>query len=123
MALGFRPSTWLGVIRMRTYLPTLVTFGAVLMASAFAEKQNATIYDQRLRADVQHEAGMIASRLKGRLNADIQLVQGLVAVLSTEPDMSQARFAHLAEQVLGEHDEIRIVAGAPDLVVSLIYPM
>jgi PAS domain S-box-containing protein len=108
---------------MRTYLPTLVTFGAVLMASAFAEKQNATIYDQRLRADVQHEAGMIASRLKGRLNADIQLVQGLVAVLSTEPDMNQARFAHLAEQVLGEHDEIRIVAGAPDLVVSLIYPM
>ncbi len=123
MAHSLRSSAWLGLTKTRTYLPTLVTFVAVLMASAFVEKQNATIYTQRLRADVQHEAGLIASQLKGRLSADIQLVQGLVAVLSTEPDMSQVRFTQLAEQVLGDHEEIRIVAAAPDLVVSLIYPM
>lgn len=123
MALGLRPRTWLGVFNARTYLPTLVTFVVLSLAFVFAETQNTTIHNQNLRADTQHEAGMIASRLKGRLSADIQLVQGLVAVLSTEPEMNQTRFNQLAEQVLGEQKEIRIVAAAPDLVVSLIYPM
>ncbi|AZV77333.1 response regulator [Parasedimentitalea marina] len=123
MALNFRLSTLLGVIRMRTYLPTVVTFAAVLVAVVVAEKQNTIIHNQSLRAQVQNEAGLIASRLKGRINADIQLVQGLVAVMSTEPEMDQARFSQLAEQVFGDHKEIRLVAAAPDLVVSLIYPM
>ncbi|NIZ59749.1 histidine kinase [Sedimentitalea sp. CY04] len=123
MTFGFRPSSWLGPIQTRTHLPTLVTFVAVLVASFLAEKQNLTIHDQSLRASVQHEASLIATRLQGQLSADIQLVQGLVAVLSTEPDMSQARFSKLAEQVLGDHKEIRILAAAPDLIVSLLYPV
>ncbi|OUS37266.1 histidine kinase [Rhodobacterales bacterium 56_14_T64] len=123
MVFSLQPRRWLGALKKRSYLPALVAFVVVFIASAFAEKQNATIHYQNSRADVQHEAGLIGSRLKGQLSADIQLVRGLVAVLSTEPDMDQARFSQLAEQVLGAQKEIRIVAAAPDLVVSLIYPM
>lgn len=113
----------LGALNNRTYLPGLVTFAVVILASVFAERQNATIHNQNSRADVQHAAGLIGSRLKGQLSADVQLVRGLVAVLTSEPDMDQARFSQLAEQVIGAQEEIRIVAVAPDLVVSLIYPM
>lgn len=123
MSLSLQPRNWLGALNKRTYLPTLVTFVVVLTAFFFAEKQNATIHNQTLRADIQHRAGLIGSQLKGRLSADIQLVRGLVAVISTEPDMDQARFNQLAEQVIGEQKEIRVVAVAPDLVVSLVYPM
>jgi len=123
MALSLYPRSWLGLFTTRTYLPVVMTFAVVLAVAIFADRQNATIQYQTRRADVQHEAGLIASRLRGHLSADIQLVRGLVAVLSTEPDMNQARFDNLAEQVLGQQQNVRLVAVAPDLVVSLIYPI
>ncbi|KAE9630047.1 ATP-binding protein [Parasedimentitalea maritima] len=123
MAVSFQLSSVLRALKKRTYLPAFVAFVVVVIAFVFAEKQNATIHNQNLRADVQNEAGMVVSRLKGQLGADLQLIRGLVAVLSTEPTMDQARFGKLAEQVISGHNEVRLVAVAPDLVVSLIYPV
>ena len=37
--------------------------------------------------------------------------------------MGQQRFAQLASNVLSEDTLLRNIAGAPDLVVSLMYPM
>ena len=107
----------------RSYLSVLVTIVVLVGASIFAEQQNSTIYSQRLRADVQSEVGLIRSRLEGALNADIQLVQGLVAVMSTEPDMTQQRFSDLSAQMIGRDGQITHLAAAPDLVISLIHPL
>ena len=62
--------------------------------------------------------GLIRAKLEGNINGNIQLVRGFVATLSTEPDMSQARFSHLVSNLLGERSQLRNVAGAPDLVVT-----
>ncbi len=66
---------------------------------------------------------LIRAKLEGSINGNIQLVRGLVATLATEPGMKQQRFAELAANLLAEKSQIVIVAGAPDLVVSLIYPV
>jgi sensor domain CHASE-containing protein/signal transduction histidine kinase/ActR/RegA family two-component response regulator len=95
----------------------------VLIAGYYSEKQNKTIHDQSLRADVLREASRLQSRLEGALSADIQLVRGLVAVISTEPSMSQERFTQLGERVIGSHTGISHIAAAPDLVISMIYPL
>ena len=50
-------------------------------------------------------------------------MRGLIASLSTEPDMTQARFEELAELVFRDRSQLRNIAGAPDLVISLMYPM
>ncbi|MFW8636676.1 ATP-binding protein [Cribrihabitans pelagius] len=107
----------------RTYLPALLAFAVVCAASYFADRQNATIHHQNHRADVQYEAGIIRSHLEGRMNADNQLLQGLAAVMSTEPGMSQDRFAELVSRVVDGVSEIRNVAAAPDLVVALVHPI
>ena len=107
----------------RTYLPTLIAFVVLVAVAIYSEKQNAIIHDQEIRADVRREAAQIQSNLEGALNADIQLVQGLVAVLSTEPEMSQDRFGQLTEMVIHDQSGISHVAAAPDLVISLIYPL
>ena len=44
-------------------------------------------------------------------------------MIETEPDMSQERFAALAGNLFREETQLRNIAGAPDLVVSLMYPM
>lgn len=107
----------------RAYIPVLVALIMVLAAGYYSERQNLTIHDQALRADVRREASQLQSSLEGALNADIQLVRGLVAVLSTEPEMTQQRFTELGEMVMGTQSGISHVAAAPDLVISMIYPL
>jgi diguanylate cyclase (GGDEF)-like protein len=50
-------------------------------------------------------------------------VRGLVADISTEPNITQSRFAELSANLLRSRPQIGTVAAAPDLVVSLIYPV
>lgn len=112
-----------GGLLKRAYIPVLVALCMVLAAGYYSERQNQTIHNQALRADVLREASQLQSNLEGALQADIQLVRGLVAVLSTEPDMTQARFTELGEMVMGTESGISHVAAAPDLVISMIYPL
>lgn len=107
----------------RTHLPVLVALLIVTFAGYYSESQNTTIHNQALRAEVLREAGQVQMGLEGALNADIQLVRGLVAVLSTEPEMSQERFSEIGQAVLGSHSGISHVAAAPDLVITMIHPL
>ena len=107
---------------LRAYLPTLITLLVIIAASLFAERQNHLLALQESRAAVRSEASLIRSRLEGYLNADIELVRGLVAVLSTNPDMSQAEFSELASRVIGDKEGILNLAVAPDLVIRIVHP-
>lgn len=106
----------------RAYLPSWIAFAGVVIAFVFAELQDRTIRIQTARADVQHEAGLLRSQLEGYLNADIQLVKGLVAVISNDPTLSQGRFSAIAAKVIGGRKEFVNIAVAPDLVVQMVHP-
>jgi diguanylate cyclase (GGDEF)-like protein/PAS domain S-box-containing protein len=95
----------------------------MIIAAIFADQQNRIVYEQALRADVVSQTNLIRARLEGHINADLQLVRGLVATIATEPDMTQDRFARLAENVFQEKSQLRNIAGAPGLVISLMYPL
>lgn len=101
----------------------LLALVVVVGSGLFADAQNRLMQDQQLRADVARQLGVIRARLEGNINGNMQLVQGLVATLITEPDMDQNRFAALAGHLLKEHSQLRNIAGAPGLVVSLMYPI
>ena len=123
MALKKTSPGWLRVLSNRTYLPALLALAVVCAAGYFAERQNDTIHHQSERARIQQQAGLIKSRLEGQLNGDYQRLRGLAAMLATEPDMPQARFSQIAEQVLMGQTAIRHIGGAPGLVVSLMHPL
>jgi diguanylate cyclase (GGDEF)-like protein len=109
----FRPTT----------IPAAIAAIVILCAAVFAESQNREISRQQLRTDVLGQVGLIRAKLEGTINGNIQLVRGLVATLSTEPSMDQERFAALSANLLGKKSQIRNIAGAPDFVVSLMYPL
>jgi diguanylate cyclase (GGDEF)-like protein len=72
---------------------------------------------------VQDRLSLVRAKLEGNINGNIQLVQGLVATLSTEPGMGQDRFAQLVSKLFDKGSQLRNIAGARDLVVGLMYPM
>jgi len=106
-----------------TLVPALVALGMILAAGVFLDRQTQIITQERMRAAVLNEVSVIRAKLEGHINANIQLVRGLVSTISTEPDMSPERFARLASNLFEEESQLRSVAAAPDLVVRMTYPL
>ncbi len=106
-----------------TVAPAVVILLVMLAVAWFAAAQNQAVYDQRIRSDVLKEVSVIRAKLEGNISGNIQLVRGLVAVIATEPQMTQQRFSDLARKLFSEHSQLRNVAGAPDLIVRLMHPL
>lgn len=106
-----------------SYLAAGIALVVTLATGIFAETQNNAMHHQRARAEVSEQLGIIRAKLEGNINSNIQLVRGLVAVIATEPDIDQRHFAKIAGNLMGTHSQLRSIAAAPDLVLSLIYPL
>jgi diguanylate cyclase (GGDEF)-like protein len=117
------PAHLINAVLRPSNLVGLLVLGVVVASGLFADNQNRLVAEQRLRADVTREAGLIRTRLEANINGNMQLVRGLIATLSTEPHMTQDRFATLASRLFKEHSQLRNIAGAPGLIVSLMYPL
>lgn len=111
-----------GLFRL-SHIPAALALLVIIVAGTFADLQNRGIHLKGKQAEVLNELSLIRARLEGAINGNIQLVRGLVATIATEPDMTQERFATLSRQILGEHAQIRNIAAAPDLVVTMTYPV
>ena len=104
-------------------IPAAIAVVVIASCGVFADYQNSLVADQVARADVLAKVNLLRAKLEGNINGNLQLVRGLVATIATEPYMGQQRFAALASNVVGENSQLRNIAGAPDLVISLMYPM
>ncbi|MBU2484253.1 MAG: EAL domain-containing protein [Alphaproteobacteria bacterium] len=100
-----------------------IALAVTVATGVFAEYQNRIVHLQSSHAKVSEQLGLVRAKLEGNINSNIQLVRGLVSVIATQPDMDQARFANIAGGLVGKHSQLRNIAGAPGLVISLMYPM
>ncbi|MDH4442188.1 MAG: EAL domain-containing protein [Rhizobium sp.] len=108
--------------RLQIIVPSVLVLLAVTASAFYADNQQRQIDREYSRSAVQEQLGIIRTKLEGNINANIRLLQGLVAVISTEPYVTQFRFAALAETLLANPSQIRNIAAAPDLVTSFVYP-
>jgi diguanylate cyclase (GGDEF)-like protein len=106
-----------------TNLPAAIALVVLLAAGIYADRQNRIMAEHALRASVAKEVNLVRARLEGNISGNLQLVRGLIGTIITEPGMDQARFAELAESLFRQKTQLRNIAGAPDLVISLMYPM
>jgi sensor domain CHASE-containing protein len=114
---------WSRSILRASNLPTLIALIVITVFAVYAELQNRNNYVKGLRTEVMTEASVIRARLEGAINGNIQLVRGFVSSLATEPDMSTERFSQLGARLLDERTQIRNIAAAPDLVITMTYPL
>ena len=104
-------------------LPAAIAVVVLLICAVFVDQQNRKVSDELARANVQAKVNIIRAKLEGNINGNLQLVQGLVSTIVTEPYMGQQRFASVAANLFKQNSQLRNIAGAPDLVISLMYPM
>jgi diguanylate cyclase (GGDEF)-like protein len=104
-------------------LPALIAAVVVAVLGIYVDHQSRALTQQNARASVLAKVNLIRTRLEGNINGNVQLVRGFVAIVSAEPDMSQTRFAQLSSRLLGTRSQLRNIAGAPDMVIRMMYPM
>ena len=118
---GGRQKNW--EWRRTSFVPGLLAFVVVVIAGLVLDRQAETISRERMRNDVLSHISVIRAKLEGNISSNIQLVRGLVSVIATEPDMDQARFDSLVDNLFEEDSQLRSVAAAPNLVIAMTYPL
>nr|WP_328765843.1 CHASE domain-containing protein [Devosia aurantiaca] len=109
--------------RRTMIVPVVVALVIVVIAGFLIDRQNQQIAETRLRAQTFADLSVIRAKLEGNISGNVQLVKGLVSVIATEPDMDQARYGELVQNLIVEDSQLRSVAAAPDLVISMTYPL
>lgn len=69
------------------------------------------------------ELSTLRARIEGLINSNLLLVHGLSAVIAAQPEINQAEFARIAQGLVNARHVLHSIAGAPDLVISLMYPL
>jgi len=105
-----------------TNFPAIISLVLTICFWQFAEYQSRSIHDQSVRQEVTGQANLLRSQLEGNINSNLQLAKGIVSVLAGQPDLTPEQFENLAKNLFDGHAELTILAAAPDLVVSMIYP-
>ncbi len=125
--------TWSGALDMKerssgpdfSQRPWLFAFLAVLLVLVTEQVIERLALGRALeqeRVGVLTSLSALRARLEGVINANLLLVHGLTAVISAHPNMDQEEFARIAQGLVDERHALRNIAGAPNMVVSLMYP-
>lgn len=77
----------------------------------------------QVRNEVSIRINQFRAQVEGNIFSNANLVRGLAAAISTEPEIDQDRFADLAREIFKGNHHIRNIGGAPDLVIRLMYPL
>ena len=114
---------------MRTqYITTLIRLAILAAACALggflAEQYALRATATEARLETAEELGKLRVRLETSLNADVQLIQGLISYVKARPDLDQKEFVTVAADLMeSAGGRVRNMALAKDLVVNHVYPL
>jgi len=109
-------------LRFQIVLPSVVVLIGVAFSAFYADLQQQRLSHQAAQNVVTERLALIRTKLEAKINANIHLMQGLAAVIGTEPYVTQERFGVLAEKLLTNPSHIRNLAAAPNLITTFVYP-
>ena len=95
---------------------------AVLVAAL--ELSFADIARTKAQSDVRDDLNGLRAEIQQVLSLDVQLIRGMMGYVRARPDLSQAEFTLIAQDILeGASGHVRNLALARDLVISHMYPL
>lgn len=104
------------------FIPAIVVIVAVVIGIIRADREEHERFLAEQRLVASERLAQVASRLETKIHGNVNLVQGLVAAIAANPNMTQAQFSALSERIFSVPSQLRNVAAAPNLVVQLVYP-
>ncbi len=108
--------------RLQILIPSAVVLAGVAVSALYADLQQQRLSREAARNAVEENLGLIRTKLEANINANIKLLQGMVAVIGTEPYVNQQRFEALASSLLSTPSQISHIVAAPNLIVSFVHP-
>ena len=109
--------------RWPPWLAALLTLTLIVTVEQIGEGYVRQEALQDERGGVLQQLGTLRARIEGLVSSNLLLVRGLTSIIRFRPDIDQATFARIgAGMVEGAH-ALRNIAGAPGMVISLIYPV
>lgn len=109
--------------KWKPWLVAAITAVSVLVGEQLFENYQRQSMRDHEREHVTGQLGQLRANLEAVIYGNLLMVQGLSAVIAAQPDMDQTGFADIAHHMIGEGTPLRNIAGAPDLVVRLMYPI
>ncbi|MCV6604778.1 MAG: CHASE domain-containing protein, partial [Porticoccaceae bacterium] len=80
-------------------------------------------HTRNLSDETTRQINSIAIKLNGEINRVTSLIHGLVAHIGMTPDIGKEDFAEFAHELLQDNPLLVNLAAAPDLTVTMVYPM
>lgn len=111
-----------GLIARPASLPALIALIAVGLLGYLADYQNRQIFEQSARAAVADQLSVLRAQIEGNINRDIQMGRGVVAAIATNTRFRETDFNAFVERLLEAGTNLRSIAAAPDMVVTMVYP-
>ncbi|MFW2374594.1 MAG: EAL domain-containing protein [Gammaproteobacteria bacterium] len=100
-----------------------MAFLLVFLAEQIVENYEHRSAIESERVKVINYLSTIRARLEGVINSHLLMGHGLSAVIAANPDINQDGFVQIARGLLGKNSALRNIAGAPDMIISMIYPV
>lgn len=111
---------------MRRFWPIMVfvgVFAGVAVSGWLLEREMRQQDDDAARASVRAAADRIRLSLEIRINANMQIAEGLASYVAADPDLSAATFSRLAENLMRHRSEVTHMALARESRVVAVYPL
>ena len=105
------------------FLPALVVGICLLPVGLYVDHLHLRNQERDLRDSVLTGLSLLRATLEGNITSNAQLVQGLAASISAEPDLSTDKFMQLAHYLFKGHSQLRSIGAAPDLVIKYMFPL
>ncbi|MDJ0834024.1 MAG: ATP-binding protein [Gammaproteobacteria bacterium] len=102
---------------------SIVLVCGLVVAAYLVEQINNQRLQESVHTDVKENLTLILSRLESNLTGNIQAVKGLVSIIAFNPQLSQQDFERAAAPLFDGSAQLRNIAAAPDLVITLMYPV
>jgi diguanylate cyclase (GGDEF)-like protein len=104
------------------FLPAIAVLVAVAIGVIQADREEHQRFMAEQRLIASEQLAVVSSKITTQIHSNVNLVQGLVAAIAANPDITQAQFSALAERIFSTPSQLRNVAAAPDLVIRYVYP-
>ncbi|TWD54248.1 periplasmic sensor diguanylate cyclase/phosphodiesterase [Agrobacterium vitis] len=104
------------------YWPTLIVSIAVFVAVYIFDSQAEKSHIEDRRVAVADKLGPIRAQLEGNIKSDIKLLQGLAAVMETEPNINQTRFAEIGRRLFSRPMRLTDISIVDSTTTTFIYP-
>lgn len=104
-------------------LAACTTALVLLLAAHLVERQRQHTLRVEAQTQVQEHLLILQARLESQLTGNILLSRGLVAVIASNPQLTQRDFERAAKPLFEGPNVLRSIAAAPDMVVRLVHPL